>query len=246
MNDIAATQASAPFNHLIVLANPAPDGFDHAVVKAYAEEVQRHDQSVQVRDLYALRFDPVLRASERPTEPGWVPSPDVAAELDYVRQCDMLVFVYPIWFGLPPAMLKGYVERVLGAGYTFRDLQAATGQPVIAGKPLLSFSTSGASLPWLEEQGQVLSLKDIFDVYLWRGLGMSQAEHVRIDSVVPDMNAAYAAEQLERVRGAAEKACANLAAGRYREQAEAALRRREAAANAVLGCVRPTWQALAG
>ena len=33
----------------------------------------------------------------------------------------------------------------------------------MAGKPLLSFSTSGASLPWLDEQGQVLSLKDIFD-----------------------------------------------------------------------------------
>lgn len=229
--DMASTPANrtdAAFTHLVVLANPSADGFDHAIAEAYAEEVKRLHQSVQIRDLYALGFDPVLRADERPTEPGWSPSPDVTAELELVRQCDILVFIYPIWFGLPPAMLKGYVERVLGAGYTFRDLQAAAGQPPVAGKPLLSFSTSGASLPWLDEQGQVLSLKDIFDVYLWRGLGMSQADHVRIDSVVPDMNPAYAAEQLERVREAAEKACANLASGRYREQAEAALRRRAA------------------
>lgn len=230
MGNTSSTRARGAFNHLLVLANPAADGFDHAIAAAYAQEVERLHQSVQVRDLYALGFDPVLRADERPTEPGWSPSPDVAAELDLVRQCDILVLIYPIWFGLPPAMLKGYVERVLGAGYSFRDLQAATGQPPVAGKPLLSFSTSGASLPWLHEQGQVLSLKDIFDVYLWRGLGMSQADHVRTDSVVPGMNAAYATEQLERVRQAAEKACANLASGRYRAQAEAALRRRDAAA----------------
>ena len=231
MNDTAATPARAPFHHLVVLANPAPDGFDHAIVAAYKQEVERHYQMVQVRDLYALGFDPVLRASERPTEPDWSPAADVAAELDHVRQCDIVVFVYPIWFGLPPAMLKGYVERVLGAGYSFRDLQAASGQPPVAGKPLLSFSTSGASLPWLSEQGQMLSLKDIFDVYLRHGLGMSQADHVRIDCVVPDMNADYAAEQLERVRQAAEKACADLATGRYHEQAEAALRRRRISAD---------------
>ena len=228
MESTTRGRADTGFNHLVILANPAADGFDHAIATAYSQEVERLHKSVHVRDLYALGFDPVLRADERPTEPGWSPSPDVAAELELVRRCDIVVFIYPIWFGLPPAMLKGYVERVLGAGYSFRDLQVAAGQPPVAGKPLLSFSTSGASLPWLDEQGQVLSLKDIFDVYLWRGLGMSQADHVRIDSVVPGMNAAYAAEQLERVRAAAEKACANLASGRYREQAEAAVRRRAA------------------
>jgi NAD(P)H dehydrogenase (quinone) len=226
MTDTASNEPHQTFRHLVVLANPSPEGFDHAIVQAYREVVESCRQTVIVRDLYASGFDPVLQVDERPTEAGWSPAPDVASELEHVNQCDILVFVYPIWFGLPPAMLKGYVERVLGAGYTFRDLQAEKGQPAVAGKPLLSFSTSGASLPWLDEQGQVLSLKEVFDVYLWRGLGMSEAEHVRIDSVVPDMNAGYAAEQLDRVRQAAEKACAKLASGRYREQAQAALQRR--------------------
>lgn len=227
MTDSHDAQHAQPLRHLVVLANPAPQGFDHAIVDAYREVVESHHQHVLVRDLYAVDFDPVLRAVERPTEPGWLPAPDVAAELDHVRTCDIIVFVYPIWFGLPPAMLKGYVDRVLGAGYSFRDVHDAKGHPLVEGKPLLSFSTSGTSLPWLNEQGQVLSLKEIFDVYLMRGLGLSQAEHVRIDSVVPDMKPAYAAEKLERVRAAAEKTCANLAAGHYREQAQAALRRRQ-------------------
>lgn len=226
MSAAAGSKPGEPFRHLIVIANPSPLSFGHAIVNAYTNVAERHRQAVEVRDLYAIGFDPVLRAAERPTEPGWVPPADVTAEVEHVGRSDVLVFVYPIWFGLPPAMLKGYVERVLGAGYTFRDLQARRGQPAIAGKPLLSITTSGTSLPWLNEQGQVLSLKEVFDVYLWQGLGMSQAEHLRIDSVVPDMKADYAAEQLERVKETAERTCAMLATGRFREQAEAAMRRR--------------------
>jgi NAD(P)H dehydrogenase (quinone) len=204
--------------HLVVIANPSPTSFDHSIVDAYREIAAENRQKVEVRDLYGLRFDPALKADERPMEDGWQPAPDVAIELEHLRLADILVLVYPIWFGLPPAMLKGYVDRVLGAGYTFRDIRSRLGQPVVAGKPLLSFTTSGLALPWLHEQGQVLALREIFDAYLWQGLGMSQAEHVRVDSVVPDMSPHYAAEQLERVRDVARKTCAMLRAAQDGEK----------------------------
>jgi len=108
-------------------------------------------------------------------------------------------------------MLKGYVDRVLGAGYSFRDMVGQVGQHALKGKPLLSFSTSGTSHPWLDTQGQEVSLREIFDVYLWRGFAMKQSEHIMIDNVVPNISAHYAAEQLERVRQTAERTCAMLA-----------------------------------
>jgi len=221
--------SSQKIRHLVVLANPSSESFDHSIVEAYREVAERNHHSVTVRDLYAIGFDPLLRAEERPTQPDWAPASDVAVELEQLRAADIVVFVYPIWFGLPPAILKGYVDRVLGAGYSFRDLKTEAGQPVVAGKPLLSFSTSGTSLPWLNEHGQVSALKEVFDVYLWQGLGMSQAEHIRIDSVVPDMTQQYADEQLERVRQAATTACAMLSSGRYKDAAQAAISRRQAA-----------------
>ncbi|MFK3888822.1 NAD(P)H-dependent oxidoreductase [Sphingomonas sp. NPDC079357] len=196
--------------HHLVFAHPSRTSFDGQIVDAYTETVARLGQDVIVRDLYTIGFDPVLRDEERPLHGTGDISPDVAAELEMLRSAHALVLVYPIWFALPPAMLKGYVDRVLGAGYSFRDLQAQVGHPALKGKPLLSFSTSGTSLPWLHEQGQVLSLRDIFDVYLWRGFGMQQSEHIMIDSVVRDMSSAYAAEQLERVRTTAERICAKL------------------------------------
>lgn len=213
--------------HHLVFAHPSRTSFDGQIVDAYAETAERLGQEVLVRDLYTMGFDPVLRDEERPGHGTGTLSPDVAAELDLLRAADALVLVYPIWFALPPAMLKGYVDRVLGAGYSFRDLQAQVGHPALKGKPLLSFSTSGTPLPWLHEQGQVLSLREIFDVYLWRGLGMRQSEHIMIDSVIPDINPTYAAEQLERVRATAERTCAKLLSDRHAARSAAVLGRSE-------------------
>jgi NAD(P)H dehydrogenase (quinone) len=225
-----STNQGAPIRHALLYVNPSPKSFDHAIVETYVAEASARGQDVVVRDLYAMGFDPVLRAEERPLHGAWSPSPDVAAELDILSSSDILVLVYPIWFGMPPAMLKGYVDRVLGAGYSFRDLHDQVGQEALKGKPLLSFSTSGTSRPWLDEQGQVMSLRQVFDVYLWRGLGMKQSEHIMIDSVVPNMNELYAREQLEIVRQTAERTCATLASERHAADMADVLARRGARA----------------
>jgi NAD(P)H dehydrogenase (quinone) len=200
-----------PIRHLLVYVNPSPDSFDRAIVDTYIKETEARGHEVVVRDLYAMNFDPVLRVQERPLHDAWTASPDVAAELALMMTSEILVLVYPIWFGMPPAMLKGYVDRVLGAGYSFRDMVGQVGQHALKGKPLLSFSTSGTTHDWLGAQGQEVSLREVLDVYLWRGFAMKQSEHIMVDSVVPNLSASYAAEQLERVRQTAERTCSTLA-----------------------------------
>lgn len=207
--DPQASSKPPAFRHLVVCANPSPSSFDHSVVEAYASVARAHGHVVDVRDLYQIGFDPVLKLEERPGH-GEPPAPDVAVELDFLRAADALILVYPIWYGLPPAILKGYVDRVLGANYSYRDFHDQRGQPSLAGKPLVSFSTSGLPLSWLRERGQTMSLREIIDVYLWRGFGMKQSQHVMIDSIVPNMSTAHATEQLRRVRETAEQVCASL------------------------------------
>jgi NAD(P)H dehydrogenase (quinone) len=51
MTELHNAQPALPFRHLVVLANPAPEGFDHAIVDAYREVVESHHQDVLVRDL---------------------------------------------------------------------------------------------------------------------------------------------------------------------------------------------------
>lgn len=202
----------APFRHLLVCASPSVDSFDHAIVDAYADTVRGQGHDIVIRDLYAMAFDPVLRAAERPAEGDWLPAPDVAIELDLLHAADLLILVYPIWYGLPPAMLKGYVDRVLGANHSFRKIAANTGQPALVGKPLLSFSTSGLPAAWLHDHGQDGALRAILDVYLWRAFGMRQSEHVALDEIMPNMSTQHAASQLDRVRTIAARTC-NMLAG---------------------------------
>lgn len=203
-------RASKMYRHLLILANPVIKSFDHALADAYADVVRSYRQDVEIRDLNALGFDPVLKAHERPGAATPVLAPDVEAEVAEIAASDAIVLVYPIWFGGPPAILKGYVDRVFGAGYTFRQFREGAGQPHLKGKLLVSITTSGTSLPWLGERGQVISLREGFDVYLERGFGMHDSEHVSIDNVVPNLSARYAAEQIRRVQDTAKQTCAKL------------------------------------
>lgn len=165
-----------------------------------------------MRDLYRMDFDPVLKSSERPKAHGFVASNDVVAELDAIRDADVFVLVYPIWFGTPPAMLKGYVERVFGANFGFREVRARAPH-FMTGKHLLSITSSGTSLPWLNEQGAWGSLRNVFDRYLANAFSMATCEHLHLSNIVDDMAERFVHEELCRVAEFARQTCARLGHG---------------------------------
>lgn len=154
---------------------------------AYCESVRACGQGAVLRDLYAMGFDPLLKATERPDTPDFAPAADVAAELDLVRASQVVTLVYPIWFGMPPAIIKGYVDRVLGAGFLARDIKAGKLNPLLHGKRLVILSSSASTMPWLEEQGQWASLRQAFDTYLTMIFSLKGCDHLHFDAVVDGM-----------------------------------------------------------
>lgn len=194
----------ASLRHLVVLGHPGLDSFNHAIVRAYRQEVESLHQIVEVDDLYARNFDPLLRRDELPG-PGFKPRPDVATSLAQIEGASAIVLVYPIWFGMPPAMIKGYVDRVMGADFSPEALKAQLPSPALRGKRLIIFSTSAATRPWLEERGQWLALKQAFDTYLTRAFGLADCHHVHFDAVVPGLDARFVAEHLSIVRQTARE-----------------------------------------
>ncbi|RMB56007.1 NAD(P)H dehydrogenase (quinone) [Sphingomonas sp. PP-CE-3A-406] len=199
--------------HAVILCHPDPSSFNHAIAGAYCDAVRGAGQGVVLRDLYAMGFDPVLKAAERPTNVGAVYEADVLAEVDAIAGCDVFVLVYPIWFGTPPAMLKGYVERVFGAGVQPEALQGRVRTDLLGGKRLVSFSTSAASKVWLDEQGQGQGLNSVFDQYLVHAFGMRSQEHRRYAHIVPGLSARFADQYLREVAAQAQRTCAQIAFG---------------------------------
>ena len=87
------------FKHAIIACHPEAKSFTLSVAERYAETVRSHGHEALVRDLYRMRFNPVLKASERQGKPA----DDVAREWSRLGKPDIYVLVYPIWFGTPPA-----------------------------------------------------------------------------------------------------------------------------------------------
>lgn len=197
-------------SHAVILCHPDPESFNAAVAKTYCEVVQKCFHDVIVRDLYRLKFNPVLQAKEQPSPLTFVPLADVAAELEALSKADVIVLVYPIWFGTPPAMLKGYVERVLGAGFNHRLMRERGDGSFVAGKHLVSISTSGNSSQWLDSQGAMVSLHNVFDNYLANAFSMASHSHLHLSGIVEGMNDLAVRRELFQVAEFAESTCAKL------------------------------------
>jgi NAD(P)H dehydrogenase (quinone) len=204
--------------HLLILGHPAPGSFNHAVAARYAEVCRSNYHAVEIRDLYAMQFDPLLKDIERPQRRPGVSSPDVRHEIDLVERSDVITFVYPLWFGTPPAIIKGYIDRVFGAAFLLSDLEDERRFGSFVGKRMCLFTSSASTEPWLDEQGLTTSLQQSFGRYLASVFGFSSTHFFHAASVVDDMGAALAEQHLFDVGERARLICAEAAAARHQAE----------------------------
>ena len=173
--------------HAIILSHPDPKSFNASVATAYAAAARELGHTVAVRDLYAMNFDPRLGRRELPWRRDYAPGKDVVAERAALADADVFVFVYPLWFNAPPAMLKGYVDRVLGMGFGFSP-NGSISDPLLVGRKLISFSSSGAPEAWVRETGALGALSQLFDHHLSAMCGLHVLDHVHFGPVTPMMS----------------------------------------------------------
>lgn len=126
---------------LLVYCHPVPESFNAAVRDRAMAALADAGHEVDLLDLYAEGFDPVVSADERRAyhEPGVNEEP-VAGHLARLRACEALIFVYPTWWYGPPAMLKGWLDRVWVPHATFA--MPEPGKPI--GRVLTNIRVIGA------------------------------------------------------------------------------------------------------
>jgi len=128
----------------IILGHPRPGSFNHAIAEAAQAELIANGHEVSFHDLHAEGFDPVLQPCELDSR-GPIPAL-MAPYCDEVAKADGLVIVHPNWWGQPPVILKGWVDRVLRAGVAYRFLEGDAGEGIPIGllraKAALVFNTS--------------------------------------------------------------------------------------------------------
>lgn len=105
---------------LVVYCHPRPESFNAAVKAKVLANLQRHGVETQVVDLYADGFDPTLTGHGLEVyEDCTENKTGLAAYCDQLAWCNTLIFVYPTWWYGLPAVLKGFLDRVLVPGVAF-------------------------------------------------------------------------------------------------------------------------------
>ncbi|MBN1910832.1 MAG: NAD(P)H-dependent oxidoreductase [Pirellulales bacterium] len=103
---------------LLIIGHQNPSSFCHAIAQTAREELEAAGHEVVFHDLYVDGFNPVLTEEElRAEEPA---CPVVKQHISELLSADGLVIVHPNWWAGPPAMLKGWIDRVIRNGPVYR------------------------------------------------------------------------------------------------------------------------------
>jgi putative NADPH-quinone reductase len=102
---------------LLILGHQRPGSFCHALAAAATEELHAEGHQVIAHDLYQEHFDPILPESE--IAKGAALDPVVQRHCREVADADGFVVVHPNWWGQPPAVLKGWLDRVFRQGVVY-------------------------------------------------------------------------------------------------------------------------------
>lgn len=184
----------------VLLAHPDRESFNHAIAAAAIGALCKNGHEVWFHDLYEEGFDPVLTGEEMPA--------DAALPLEIERHCreissvDGIIVVHPNWWGQPPAILKGWIDRVIRPGVAYEFLEGDSGEGVPNGllraRTAMVFNTSNT------EQGREQRVFGDPLETLWKNcvFGLCGVSDVyrRMFSVVITSSEAQRAEWLAEVR----------------------------------------------
>ncbi len=114
----------------VILAHPTRQSFNHAIAQTVVSELCQNGHEVSYHDLYAEGFDPILPTGEIPK--GGVVPEAIEKYCREIANADGIIIVHPNWWGQPPAILKGWIDRVIrpGVAYEFVDGDQGEGVPI--------------------------------------------------------------------------------------------------------------------
>ena len=98
-----------PKNILLIIGHPKSDSFCHALADSFIQGAKENNNEIMTIDLYKEKFDPVYDLEED--------AADVIKYQEMVTESDIITFVYPTWWFRAPAIIEGWIDRVMTTPY---------------------------------------------------------------------------------------------------------------------------------
>jgi len=128
----------------VILAHPYSGSFNHAIYQVVLEILEDNRHQINAHNLYEEGFQPLLEGSELAT--GETSDPLVLKHRNEIKEAQGIIIIHPNWWGQPPAILKGWMDRVLrsGVAYEFEEGDDGSGVPegLLVAETAMVFNTS--------------------------------------------------------------------------------------------------------
>lgn len=143
-------------NILIITAHPNPQSFNAHIINQVQKSINKSHE-IQLLDLYAERFDPVLHFDEKHRRRDLIVDSETAKYRDLVTWADQFIFIFPIWWSGMPAILKGFIDRVFVAGFAYTNTKRGL-KGNLKGKAwiITTHNMPGLIVPFAQDYGKIL------------------------------------------------------------------------------------------
>lgn len=188
---------------LVVFSHPNPTSFNAAILATVKEELQNKGAEVKVKDLYAMNWNPVLSGEDFQNFMSGQTPEDIAREQADVAWADVMILIGPIWWFSVPAMLKGYIDRVMSMGFAYQYTETGP-KGLLGGKKAVIITTSGADEQVAAHSGMIESINRSLVRGVFGFCGFSEATYKNcfaVPSVTDEARKGMLEEIRELVKG---------------------------------------------
>ena len=131
----------------VILAHPNTASFNHAIAETVVATLKKNGHEVFYHDLYQENFDPLLPARELPCD-ATLP-PVIEDHCNEISDADGIIIIHPVWWGAPPAILMGWINRIMrpGIAFEFIETEDCDGMPhgLLKAQKAIVFNTSNTT-----------------------------------------------------------------------------------------------------
>jgi NAD(P)H dehydrogenase (quinone) len=152
---------------LIVHAHPEPQSFTASMMHRAVHTLEAQGHEVMTSDLYAMNWNPVASPADfgarrnadylvyaleqRENVAGDTIAPDIAAELEKLLACDLVIFSFPLFWCSVPAIMKGWIDRVMVSGKVYGGLRFYDRGGMRGKRALLAYTCGGRDFMFGED-----------------------------------------------------------------------------------------------
>lgn len=162
--------------NLIIFANPKKDSFTECLATVVEKTCESINMVTQTNDLYSMNFNPLLTEQEISDMSNNIYAPDVEEEHDKIRWANVLTFIYPIWWANMPAMMKGYIDRVIAKNFAYENNDGDI-KGLLTNKKVIILSPMGNSACHYEANGMYNAMDKATEEAIFQFCGMKILLH---------------------------------------------------------------------